>query len=175
MEKIVAAIDGLNERIGRAASWLTLFTVLCCFAVVVLRYAFDWGRIWMQEMYVWAHAAVFLLGAGYTYLRNGHVRVDLFYGRMTARGRAWVELCGVVFVLVPWLAIVLFYGWSFIANSWRIFEASNQAGGLPGMFLLKSLIGVFCVLLALQGVAMACRSILVLRGREEFAPQAGTH
>ena len=168
-------VDALNDRVGRATAWLTLGTVLVCFAVVVLRYLFSIGFIWLQELYVWEHAIVFMVGAGYTFMQGGHVRVDIFYARMNRRRKAWVDLFGTLVFLLPWLAVIAYFGWSFVALSWQLLEPSQQAGGLPGYFLLKSVIFVFCALVGLQGLALAARSLLVIAGREEFAPAPAGH
>ena len=82
LRNFVSAVDAINDWVGRAVAWLTLGCVLTCFAVVVLRYGFDMGFPWMQELYVWQHAAVFMAGAGYTFLHRGHVNVDVLYGRL---------------------------------------------------------------------------------------------
>ena len=175
LEAFVRWADRLNEKVGRAVAWLTLGTVAVCFLVVVLRYVFSIGFVWMQELYVWQHATVFMVGAGYTFLHGGHVRVDIFYARMSTRRRAWVDLVGTLVFLLPWLGVVLWYGYPFLALSWRLLEPSAQSDGLPGYFILKSVIPVFCVLVGLQGLALAARSLLVLRGREGFTPAAGGH
>ncbi|MEX2298034.1 MAG: TRAP transporter small permease subunit [Dongiaceae bacterium] len=167
---VIRAIDGFTERFGRLVSWLTLGTVLVCFAVVVLRYVFSIGSICLQELYVWQHALVFMLGAGYTLLHGGHVRVDILYVKMSVRRRAWVDLFGTVFFLAPWLFVLVWFGWPFLVRSWSLFEESGQAGGCQGYFLLKSAIVLFAAVVAIQGVALFCRSLLVLCGRPEFAP-----
>lgn len=115
--RLVNAIDWVNRGAGRIVAWLTLATVLICGTVVVLRYAAGIGQIWMQELYVWTHAMTFLLAAGFAYLLNAHVRVDIFYARMSPRGRAWVDLFGVVFLLFPWLALIAWTGWTYVAYS----------------------------------------------------------
>ncbi|MDZ4734855.1 MAG: TRAP transporter small permease subunit [Rhodospirillaceae bacterium] len=171
---VIRAIDGFTERFGRLVSWLTLGTVLVCFAVVVLRYVFSIGSICLQELYVWQHALVFMLGAGYTLMHGGHVRVDLLYVRMSVRRRAWVDLFGTVFFLAPWLFVLVWFGWPFLARSWSLFEASGQAGGCQGYFILKSAIVLFAAVVAIQGLALFCRSLLVLLGRPEFAPVRDT-
>jgi TRAP-type mannitol/chloroaromatic compound transport system permease small subunit len=162
----VRAIDAMNEWIGRVTAWLTLGTVLVCAAVVVLRYAFAYGSICLQEIYVWEHAVVFMVGAGYTLLHRGHVRVDIFYAAMSRRARAWVDLIGTLLFLLPWLAVLVWFGWPFVRLSWSLLEPSSQAGGCQGFFLLKSVVMVFAAVVALQGAALAARSILVLAGRE---------
>jgi TRAP-type mannitol/chloroaromatic compound transport system permease small subunit len=168
---VVRAIDGFTEWLGRLVAWLTLGTVVVCFAVVVLRYVFSVGSICLQELYVWQHALVFMLGAGYTFMHGGHVRVDILYGRMTPQRRAWVDLFGTVFFLAPWMFVLVWFGWSFLARSWSLFEASGQAGGCQGYFLLKSAIFGFAFLVGIQGVALFCRSVLVLGGRLDYAPR----
>ncbi|MEX0809318.1 MAG: TRAP transporter small permease subunit [Dongiaceae bacterium] len=167
---LIRAIDGFTEQFGRLVSWLTLGTVLVCFAVVVLRYVFSVGSICLQELYVWQHALVFMLGAGYTLMHGGHVRVDILYVRMSVRRRAWIDLFGTVFFLAPWLFVLVWFGWPFLARSWSLFEASGQAGGCQGYFILKSAIVLFAAVIAIQAVAFFCRSLLVLCGRPEFAP-----
>ena len=171
----IRAVDRINEVVGRIVAWLTFGTVAVCFLVVVLRYVFSIGYVWLQELYVWQHAVVFMLGAGYTLLHGGHVRVDIFYARMSPRRRAVVDLFGTLVFLLPWLGVVAYYGIPFLALSWRLFEPSSQSDGLPGFFLLKSVIPAFCLLLGLQGLALAARSLLVLAGREEFAPARSGH
>jgi TRAP-type mannitol/chloroaromatic compound transport system permease small subunit len=160
----IRGVDGLNDWIGRAASWLTLGCVLTCFAVVVLRYAFDLGFPWLQELYVWQHAAVFMAGAGYTMLHRGHVSVDVLYGKASPRGRAWIDIAGTLVFLFPWLAVVAITSAPFVLSSWSIREGSSTAGGMPALYLLKSLLWVFCALLFLQGLALIARRGLFLAG-----------
>jgi TRAP-type mannitol/chloroaromatic compound transport system permease small subunit len=162
----VRGIDTINEWIGRTVAWLTLGCVLTCFAVVVLRYVFDMGFPWMQELYVWQHAAVFMAGAGYTMLHRGHVNVDVLYGQMSLRRRAWVDIAGTLLFLFPWLAVLAVTAAPFVLSSWGIREASSTAGGMPGLYLLKSLLWAFCALLFLQGLALIVRRGLFLAGHE---------
>jgi TRAP-type mannitol/chloroaromatic compound transport system permease small subunit len=173
--RVVRAIDRANDVIGRAVAWLTLVMVLITFGVAFARYGFGWGRVWIQESYVWLHGIVFMLGAGYTLLHNGHVRVDIFYRPASARAKAWVDLFGVAFLLTPVLVMVLMFSWPYVHESWIKLEASREAGGLHGLFLLKSVILVFCVLTLLQGLSLAGRSVLVLTGHPEFVPQDEPH
>jgi len=161
----VRGVDTLNEWVGRTVAWLTVGCVLTCFVVVVLRYVFDVGFPWLQELYVWQHAAVFMAGAGYTMLHRGHVNVDVLYGRMSPRGRAWVDILGTLMFLFPWLAVVAWTSASFVLSSWAIRESSSNAGGMPGLYLLKSLLWVLCALLFLQGLALIARQALFLAGR----------
>ena len=160
----VKGVDACNEWVGRTVAWLTLGCVLTCFAVVLLRYAFNIGYPWMQELYVWQHAIVFMAGAGYTMLHRGHVNVDVMYGRLDARGKAWVDILGTLFFLFPWLAILAVTSAPFVLSSWQIRESSATAQGMPGLFLLKSLLWVLCALLFVQGLALIVRRALLLAG-----------
>lgn len=171
----VAVVDGLNEVVGRLVAWMTLGTVLVCFAVVVLRYGFGVGYIWMQELYVWQHALVFMLGAGYTLLHGGHVRVDIFYGRASPRTRACVDVLGTCIFLLPWLIVLAVESGPFIASAWSIREGSAQTGGLPGAYLMKAVIWVFCALVGAQALSMVARRILFLAGDAAYAPADPTH
>ena len=164
----VRFVDALNERVGRVVGWFTVGTVVVCASVVVLRYAVHTGFIWMQELYVWIHAAVFMVGAGYTFKVNGHVRVDILYAKASPRTKAWVDLLGGVVFLLPWLAVIAVSTAPWVWASILTNESSASTGGMPGLYVLKSVILVFCLLLGLQGLATIARSILVLNGRDEW-------
>ncbi len=165
MEGVIRRLELLAEWLGRLVSWATLLMVIITFAVVVLRYLFDTGWIAMQESVTWLHAMVFMLGAAYTLRHGGHVRVDIFYQRFGPRGRAWVDLLGTLFLLFPLALFILYVSWDYVAESWKVLEGSREAGGLPGVFLLKSLILVLPATLMVQGAALALRSLQVLGGR----------
>lgn len=138
--------------IGRGAAWLTLFLVALSFLVVVLRYGFNLGWIWMQESITYLHAAVFMLAAAWTLQCDGHVRVDIFYCRRSPRWRAAVDLAGAVLLLVPFCLFLLVIGWDYAAASWRLMEGSREAGGIPLVYLLKSLILALPALLLVQAL-----------------------
>ena len=157
-------IDRLNTAIGRAASWCALAILLIGFAVVLLRYVLGLGSIWLQESILYAHAALFLLAAAWTLKQGGHVRVDVFYADASPRAKAWVDLVGVLLLLLPFCLAILWFSLPYVTRSWAILERSRESSGLPLVFLLKTLIPVFAVLLALQGVAQAIRAALILRG-----------
>ncbi len=165
---LVRRIDRLNESIGRAVAWLALAMVMIAAFVVVARYGFNWGRVWLQESYVWLHAALFMLGAAYTLRHDAHVRVDIFYRPAGARFKAWVDLLGSLLLLAPVVVVVAVVSLPYVARSWRGLEASREAGGLPGLFLLKTVILLFCGLILAQGLALAGRSFLVLKGYPAF-------
>ncbi len=152
---------------GRAAAWLTLFMVVVTFIVVVMRYVFDAGLIWLQESVTWMHAVVFMVGAAYTLQHEDHVRVDIFYRTMSDTRRAWVDLIGVAVFLWPICAFLAWASFDYVLASWSRHEASMESGGLPYPLvpLLKTVLLVMPVALALQGAALLLRSIDALRKR----------
>ena len=166
-EKHDNILDRISAVTGRATAWLTLFMVIITFVVVVMRYVFDAGLIWVQESVVWMHAVVFMLGAAYTLRDEGHVRVDVFYRVMSDRHRAWVDLIGALIFLLP---LCVFLGWKsfdFVTQSWSIREASRESGGLPYPLIpmLKSVLLLMPVAVALQGASLCLKSVQTLRGR----------
>ena len=147
--------------------------VLVTFLVVTLRYAFDLGWIAMQESVVYMHAIVFMLGAAYTLKHQGHVRVDIFYQRFSPKTQAWVDLLGTLFLLFPVSIFIIWMGWEYVADSWSVMEGSREAGGLPGVFLLKSLIIAMPALMLLQGLSLIITNVLLLQGRLETESDHG--
>jgi TRAP-type mannitol/chloroaromatic compound transport system permease small subunit len=170
---LARSIDRLNSVIGQATAWLALIMVLVQFLVVVLRYVFGLGFIWMQESIVYMHGLLFMVGAGYTLLQDGHVRVDVFYREATRRRKAWVNLLGTIFFLIPFCILIIWVSWPYVQNSWRVFEGSKETSGIQGIYLLKTVILVFAGLVVLQGVSVAARSILTLAGFEDDEDRAG--
>ena len=164
METLIRKLDALAEYTGRAIAWCTLLMVLVTFAVVVLRYLFDTGWIAMQESITWLHATVFMLGSAYTLKHGGHVRVDIFYQKLGMRGKAWVNLLGTLFLLFPVVLFIAWVSWDYVAESWKVLEGSREAGGLPGVFLLKTLILLLPLLLFLQGLSLALKSLRLITG-----------
>ena len=159
-------IDRFNAAIGRGAAWLCLFVVLVQFAVVVLRYVFGLGSARLTESIVYAHAGLFMLASAWTLAAGGHVRVDVFYAEASPRMRALVDFCGSLFLLLPFMAVLAWFGLPYVARSWVIFESSRETSGLPGVFLLKTLIPAFALLMALQGVSQAIKAAAHLRGAD---------
>jgi TRAP-type mannitol/chloroaromatic compound transport system permease small subunit len=162
LQRVVAAIDRTNAAIGRAAMWCCLFVVLAEFAVVVMRYVFDAGSIRLQESILYAHAGLFMLAAAWTLAVDGHVRVDVFYAQAKPRTRAVIDLAGAFVFLLPFAVALVMLSIPYVARSWAILERSGQPSGLPFVYLLKTLIPIFAVMLGLQGVAQAIRAALVL-------------
>ncbi|QJQ95461.1 MULTISPECIES: TRAP transporter small permease subunit [Halomonadaceae] len=160
---LLSWLDAFTEIIGRSVAWLVLVMMLVQFAIVVLRYVFSMHSIVMQESVMYMHAMVFMLAAAYTLKHDGHVRVDIFYRRLSPRGRAWVDLAGSVFLLLPVVLFIAIGSLRYVRSSWAILERSSD-GGIPAVYLLKSLILVMMALLLIQGIAQIIRQILILRG-----------
>lgn len=162
MLKLAAAIDGLNDRIGRLTSWGVLVLVVLQFAVVIQRYVFGVGFVWLQETITYVYASVFMLAAGFTLLRDGHVRVDIWYREASDKARAIVDILGALVFLWPVTGLLLFVAWPYVSRSFVILEGSRESGGLPLLYLLKGEILIFAASLALQGLARAIRAVAVL-------------
>ena len=167
LNKILTCAEAFIDWSGRSVSWLSLFLVLITFTIVVLRYVFDDGSIALQETTIYLHASVFLIGMAYTLQQDAHVRVDIFYANLSRRAKAWVDLLGTLFLLLPFMLFVTWISWQYIADSWSVFEGSREAGGLPGVFLLKSLIIVMTFLLSLQACTQIARNIQTILRLEQ--------
>ena len=161
----------INEWIGHGVAWLTLLMVIITFTVVVLRYGFDLGSIAMQESIIYLHALNFMLGAAFTLKHDAHVRVDIFYQKMGPRGRAWVDLLGTLLLLLPVCGFIFWSSWDYVADAWAVLESSGDAGGLPLVYLLKSILLVMPSLLMVQGAVIVMTSVLILQGK----PSPGEH
>lgn len=169
MHQWISRLEAVNLAVGAAVRWLALFMVLLQFAIVVLRYVFGISYIFLNEGVLYMHAALFMLGAGYTLLVDGHVRVDIFYARLSARGRAAIDLAGAFAFLLPSLLALAWFTWPSVRNAWAVLEGPISVGGIPAAFLLKSLIPAFCILLIVQGLACALRDLLRLKGGDSAA------
>ena len=166
--RISRALDRFSERTGRGVAWLTLVMVLVGAYNAVVRYL---GRFmgWNLssnayiELQWYLFSLVFLLGAAYTLRRGAHVRVDVFYGRLSQRGRAWVNLAGTLVFLLPFCVFTLWVSWPSVRNSWVIREVSPDPGGLP-RYPIKAMILVAFVLLIVQGISEIIKQVAILRG-----------
>lgn len=169
-------LDALTELIGRALAWLLPIMVVITIIVVLLRYVFDTGTIALQEAVMYLHGSLFMLGLGYTLKQDGHVRVDVFAQRLGPQVRAWIDLCGHLLFLLPLCALIAWYSWDYVVASWRVREASPDSGGLPFIYLLKSLLPLSAALLALQALAEIARLAKILRDGTlaEAAPEQPT-
>jgi TRAP-type mannitol/chloroaromatic compound transport system permease small subunit len=165
LKRIADAIDATNDWVGRGLSWLTLGMVLVTFGVVVLRYVFGLGWTVLQESIVYMHATVFMACAGFALVHNGHVRCDVFYGSATPRSKAIIDIIGTLVFLIPMCVLIGWVGWPYAADSWAVLEGSPEGRmGIPAVFLLKSLVLVFALLLFLQAISLLLQSALLLAG-----------
>lgn len=162
MSVLAGRIDRLNAAIGHGAAWLALAVVLLQFALVVARYLFGLGSVWLTETVIYAHATLFMLAAAWTLSAGGHVRVDIFYAEASGRTKALVELIGALLLLLPFMFVLIWLSVPYAARSWAILEHSQETSGLPIIFALKTLIPLFALLMALQGVAQAIRAAATL-------------
>lgn len=167
---LMRLINLINRVIGNVFMWLSVTIVLVCFWVVVERYIFSTTRLWMQDLYPWMNGVMFTAVAGYALYRNDHVRVDIFYRPASVLRKAWLDLLGVCIFLMPFAWVVWTYCFTFVSRSIGLMEASANPGGMQGLWVLKSFILVFAVVIGLQGIAMAIRSILIIAGREDLVP-----
>lgn len=165
VEKICNNIDTLNERVGRLAAWLVLVMVFITFLVVVLRYGFNFGRISLQESTTYLHAFIFMLAGAYTLKHNEHVRVDIFYQDMFTQNKAKVDLFGTLFLLLPFAGFIFWVSFDYVLNSWKVLEGSREAGGLPFVYILKTLIPLMAIFLFLQAISLAGRAWLKLKNQ----------
>ncbi len=176
MQRVAHAIDTVSRRVGHAAAWGTLFMVLTTAAVVILRHVFSIGWIWLQEISVYLHALVFLLGAAYALGADEHVRVDVFYRDMRPASRRWVDTLGTLFLLLPTTGFIFWSSWSYVFRSWTERESSHETGGLvfPFPSLLKTSILIACVLLCLQGISILLRLWSASPEHDTQATQSGS-
>ena len=163
---LIRIINLINRVIGETVSWLTLLMVLVTVLVVVLRYGFNIGFIWMQESVRFMYSAVFLLCAGYTLLKDKHVRVDVLYLSLSEIKKAIVDLLGSIFLLLPVCFVIFYYSWSYVLNSWQQLEGSIEERGLHLVFLMKTFIWLFAILVSMQGLATVINSLIILKNNK---------
>ena len=163
LANIELLINRINEWLGRTVAWFILAMVIITFFNVVMRYGFNFGLIAIQESVVYLHSFVFMLAIAYTYKHNEHVRVDIFYSKYSQLKKAWVDLLGTLFLLLPFCIYLIFSSWQYAANSWVLLEGSREAGGLPFLYILKTLVPLMPALLLLQGLATICKCLLTIK------------
>lgn len=167
--KLVKTLNVFSQSLGGAIAWFTAAMVLITCVIVVLRYVLSTGSIALQESLSYLHAIVFMLGIGFTLKQDGHVRVDIFYRNFSPHTRAWVDLLGSLFFLLPVCLVIFYLSVDYVASSWAIRERSSENAGLPWIYLLKSLLLVMPALLLLQGIAEFSKALLSLLGRDDPA------
>jgi len=164
LRSVSTGIDRINTAVGKAVSWGTLGMVLVTFVDVVMRYLFNTSFVFTQELEWHLFAFVFLMGAGYTLYVEGHVRVEVFYGKLSRRTKAWINALGVLTLLIPSCVMFIKAGIPFVKSSISVMEGSPDPGGIPFRFILKACIPVGYSLLLLQGISLGIKSLFTLLG-----------
>lgn len=154
---------GIVAVTGKNIAWLLLILVLITFSVVVLRYGMNLGWIWLQELIVYLHSAVFLLAIAWAFQADEHVRVDIFYRSKSSRHKAWINLLGTVLFVIPFSVFLFLMGWDYVMASWSVLEGSREAGGLDFVYILKTLILMLPLLLLIQTCDTIPRCISIIR------------
>jgi len=166
LKKIIFFIENITLKIGRKISWLILAMTLIAFSVALLRYFFNIGFVWMQELYIWMHGLVFLLAAAYTLQEDKHVRVDIFYRKFSEKKKAYINIFFSILFIIPFILIVSKYSMPYILKSWISLEKSREAGGLNFLYIYKTSIILFCFFLFIQTIALILRCVLVVNNKE---------
>ena len=163
MNQITRSLDFFSEMTGRFCSWfVALMTLITCL-VVVMRYGLDLGSVMLQDVVLYLHGALFLLGSSFALKRNAHVRVDIFYREFSEKKKAFVDLVGHCLFLQPVCWVIFLFSWGFVELSWRIMEVSAEPDGLPFVYLQKSLLIALCLFVALQSFSEILKSILKIK------------
>jgi len=162
IKRVCGWIDALNTWVGRFVAWVTALVVLVVFVDVVMRYLFRTSFVFTQELEWHLFAFIFLMGAGYTLLKDGHVRVDIFYQNFSPKAKAWVNLIGVLFFLIPGCLMIILTSLNFVDSSFAIMEGSPDPGGIPYRWVLKACIPAGFVLVLLQGLSLGLKSLLTI-------------
>ena len=162
MAKTINYLNNLTEKIGSLASWTSVIMVIVISLDVLIRYLFKFTFIWIVELEIYLFGFLFLLGAGYTLKHDKHVRVDVFYAKLSEKGKAWLDLIGGLLYLVPWCYVVITASWKYAYSSFLMGESSAQPGGLPALYILKFAITVGFFLLLLQGISTILNSVHII-------------
>ncbi len=166
MQKTINFLDWIGEKIGSFVSWVTALLAIVIGSDVIIRYIFKFTYVWIIEIEIYLFGMIFLLVSGYTFKYDKHVRVDVFYNKLSKKGKAWVDLLGGVLLFIPWCYVVIVTSWYYGLFSFRIGESSPQAGGLPALYILKFCITLGFTFLLLQGLSHMLRSIQTIFNKE---------
>lgn len=167
LQRLIQLNNCFIRTVGHCVSWAALILVLTTCLIVIMRYLFNIGSVALQESLLYMHSLIFLMGAAWTLQKDGHVRVDIFYRPLSAKGKAWVNGLGTLLLLIPTCIFLFWISWQYVASSWSYFEGSRESGGIDAVFLLKTLLLVMPVLMILQGLSNLLYSLLVISGRIE--------
>ncbi len=166
MQKIIDFLDWIGEKLGELVSWIAALLAVVIGLDVIIRYIFKFTYVWMIEIEIYLFGMMFLLASGYTFKYGKHVRVDIFYNKLSKKGKAWVDLIGGAFLLIPWCYVVIVSSWYYSLSSFSIGETSSQAGGLPALYVLKFSITLGFAFLLLQGISHMLKSIQIISNKD---------
>lgn len=167
MEKVIKTMNNITDKVGELSSWLAVFMVVIISLDVIIRYLFQFTFIWIVELEIYLFGFMFLLGSGYALKHEKHVRVDVFYSKMTNRNKAFMDLFGGLFYMVPWCLVVMSGSWKYAYSSFLMGEGSAQPGGLPALYILKFAIFLGFTLLLFQGIAQLLNSINIILKKKD--------
>ncbi len=167
LHALAQQLDRFIDLFGRGIAWMTVLMVAVMACVVILRFVFNLGWVWMQESVNYLHAFIFMLGAAYTLNHDGHVRVDVFYRKMSLKGQALIDLLGTVFLLLPVCGFIFYVSWTPTLTAWQALEGSQRTGGLDFAYILKSSMLLMPTLLIIQGLAIGIQKSLIVFGQSE--------
>ncbi|MDY8134209.1 TRAP transporter small permease subunit [Aquimarina sp. 2201CG5-10] len=166
MLRLINVLDNIGEKVGTLVSWVAALLALVIGLDVVIRYVFQFTYVWMIEIEIYLFGMMFLLASGYTFKYGKHVRVDVFYTKLSKKGKAWVDLMGGAFLLIPWCYVVIVSSWYYGLSSFMIGEGSPQPGGLPALYILKFCITLGFTFLLLQGISHMLKSIQIIFNKD---------
>ncbi len=168
IKDVCSKIDRVNEKLGEFLSWCLLAMIIITFIVVLFRYFLNTGWVWMQESVMYLHGIAFTIPAAYSFLKEAHVRVDVLYSQVDFEKRAFCNIAGTVLFLIPTCLLTIYYGFPYVLDSWLNLEDSQEAGGIPAVFLLKSLTIIFPFFLMLQGISKLLNNVFYLLCSRSF-------
>ena len=158
--KYFELINKTNIILGKFFSWSLLIMVILTFVIVILRYLFNLGFIWMQELVRYLYASVFMLCAAYTLANDEHVRVDIFYSKLESKHKMIINVIGSLIFLIPVCLCILYYSYTYVINSWAQLEGSLEERGLHAVYILKTFIWAFAIMLTLQSLYIISKGSL---------------
>ncbi len=164
LKNMSSKIEKFNIKVGKYFSWFLLLMVLLTCIIVILRYLFNIGFIWMQELVRFFYAAVFLICAAYTLAEDAHVRVDIFYSKLSEKYKNLINLVGSLIFLLPVCMVTFYFSFSYVINSWIQFEGSLEERGLHAVFIMKTFIWAFAFMLIGQGLSIIIKSFTKIKG-----------
>jgi len=162
IKRICLWIDTVNIWVGRFVAWTTALVVVVVFVDVVMRYLFNTSYVFTQEMEWHLFAFIFLIGAGYTLLKDGHVRVDIIYQKLSPKGQAWINFIGVLLFLIPGCLMIIITSMKFVHNSFVVMEGSPDPGGIPFRWVIKAFVPAGFILILMQGISLGFKSFLAI-------------